>query len=86
MADPELLEINKPYILKHRPKNTPYLPAEVISMLKPDSRSKYLPILPAPADASSDSDSETAQGFDWNAARTPGRLIPAHDGGAQMLS
>ena len=75
IADPELLEYNKPYVLKHRSKKPRYLPAEVISMLKPESRSHYLPLpTPEPASAVSQSDSESEEdgGFDWNAARNPG--------------
>ena len=75
IADPELLEINKPFVLKHRSDKVPYLPAEVISMLKPESRSNYLPLptpAQAPAESESDSESETVAGFDWNAAQNPG--------------
>ena len=79
IADPELLDINKPFVLKHRSDKIPYLPAEVISMLKPESRSNYLPLptpaqapAQAPAESESDSESETVTGFDWNAAQNPG--------------
>ena len=40
-------------------------------MLTPASRANYMP-LPVETPASSDSEGEMEQGFDWNAARTPG--------------
>ena len=43
MADPQILDLNKPYVLKHRSKPTPR-PVEVIQMMKSSSRAQYVPI------------------------------------------
>ena len=42
MADPLILDLNREYVLKHRPKPTPR-PIELIRMMKPSSQAKYLP-------------------------------------------
>ena len=45
MADPLILDLNREFVLKYRPKPTPR-PIELLRMMKPESRAKYLP--PAP--------------------------------------
>ena len=42
MADPLILDLNREYVLKYRPKPTPR-PIELIRMMKPSSQAKYLP-------------------------------------------
>ena len=37
-----MLDLNKPYVLKYRPKPKPR-PLEVLQMMKPHSRQKYVP-------------------------------------------
>ena len=46
MADPLILDLNREFVLKYRPKPTPR-PIELLRMMKPESRAKYLPP-PAP--------------------------------------
>ena len=45
MADPLMLDLNKECVLKYRPKPRPR-PIEVIEMMKPHSRAKYMPTTP----------------------------------------
>ena len=42
-----MLDLNKPYVLKYRPKPKPR-PLEVFQMMKPHSRQKYMPPTPPP--------------------------------------
>ena len=79
MADPAILEENKEFVLKYREKPKPR-PIEVISMMTPSSRAKYLPN-PAENVPRDDSDSESDNGFDWNAPADPA----AQQGGLQSL-
>ena len=57
MADPLMLDLNKEYVLKYRPKPKPR-PMEVIEMMKPYAREKYLPATPVvdPVQGSSSGD------------------------------
>ena len=63
MADPEMLSINKEFVLKYRPKHRAY-PAEVISMMRPSSRPLVVALEdlpqagPPPSSESSDSEAE----------------------------
>ena len=62
MADPEMLSINKEFVLKYKPKPKAF-PAEVISMMRPASRPDYVVLNWDDQDqqqqqASSDSESE----------------------------
>ena len=65
MADPEMLSINKEYVLKYRPKQKAY-PAEVISMMRPSARPLVVALdnkpqaAPPPQD-SSDSEPENTE-------------------------
>ena len=77
MADPAILEQNKDFVLKWRPKPKPR-PIEVISMMTASSKAKYMPS-PAENVPGDNSDSESDNGFDWNAPAGP------QDGGLQSL-
>ena len=68
MADPAILEQNKEFVLKWRPKPKPR-PIEVISMMTASSKAKYMPN-PA-TNVGDSSDSESDNGFDWNAPAGP---------------
>ena len=63
MADPEMLSINKEFVLKYRPKPRAY-PAEVISMMRPSSRPLVVALEdlpqagPPPSSETSDSEPE----------------------------
>ena len=77
MADPVIMDINKPYVLKNRPKPRAY-PPEVIAMMTPAAREKYVP-LPvadpvignAAPNGDDDEDELDEPQFDWNAPTNP---------------
>ena len=85
MADPLILDINKPYILKYRPKARPY-PRQVIAMMKPATQEKYVSIPEPVPDPIVHSDDDEEQEFDWNAATTPDlpSLMESLDAGIGM--